>query len=855
MINYDSLFLDSVDPTPSSNNNNRATKIGRTLDQRLEGLREHLLPTVGKTFSLLAKPEENQVATMVAADGTEGSCQHLKADIDKRARAPGRAIGKDFVLHPNRPFVSFLCGGDTKVISDMKKGKSLHYRVNGMISGDESKHALFAEDPRHPRSMLDKIQATVTTTEASRKILKKVKFVKDDNSLELPAPAPTVDKAAELAEMFPGTSVGSAALSNAVSNSNNNSNNAGGGFDAFDAIMNYKVEEEDDEEEEQLPVHQQDSMSEEAGREDSDDFVPDVVKQEVKEIPTLVVRGVTPATVSKKDVEAHFEEATSVREDRKKWLVEFSSAEDRDKALRKLGTSKILYQPISLAVFHGNMEKKKENDSQKKEIKDDKPEESPEAMKERNEREREKKKKDRLEDIESDARKAVRARVISNVKQKILSERFFPLVEKAVDEWESRCTTELKIEEPLKMEKQLPEIKIEPQTTVDGNDNENNNDILNTNDNNNNISMNSQEKGLDLFSMGSFKKKDPLSNYPMSNNQMDPEILKNILQNRKRERDGEEGDVPESSLLGGQSAAQTFANAPHLLEQYNAAMYRRKAWAPNEDDGPDSWENEPLSEEESSEEEELPVYNPEIFQVGEDGYDEEDRRFAEIVTGSTAGREVVQSSGSCRLIPIPDIKQAPKSRARSNLLAKNVGVPEVSATAVQSNTSRGRRLDSRIETGAASSVSLQFNQLKKREKALKFARSRIHNWGLFAMEPIEEREMVIEYIGEVVRQKVADHREKTYEKRGIGSSYMFRVDEDTIIDATEKGNVARFTNHSCNPSSYAEIITVNGQKKIVLYALKRIEPGSEVTYDYKFASEIEKLRCYCGAENCRGYLN
>ncbi len=37
--------------------------------------------------------------------------------------------------------------------------------------------------------------------------------------------------------------------------------------------------------------------------------------------------------------------------------------------------------------------------------------------------------------------------------------------------------------------------------------------------------------------------------------------------------------------------------------------------------------------------------------------------------------------------------------------------------------------------------------------------------------------MVIEYIGEVVRQKVADHREKGYEKRGIGSSYMFRIDE------------------------------------------------------------------------------
>lgn len=41
-------------------------------------------------------------------------------------------------------------------------------------------------------------------------------------------------------------------------------------------------------------------------------------------------------------------------------------------------------------------------------------------------------------------------------------------------------------------------------------------------------------------------------------------------------------------------------------------------------------------------------------------------------------------------------------------------------------------------------------------------------------------------------------REKRYEEEGIGSSYMFRVDHDTIIDATKCGNFARFINHSCN---------------------------------------------------------
>lgn len=51
-------------------------------------------------------------------------------------------------------------------------------------------------------------------------------------------------------------------------------------------------------------------------------------------------------------------------------------------------------------------------------------------------------------------------------------------------------------------------------------------------------------------------------------------------------------------------------------------------------------------------------------------------------------------------------------------------------------------------------------------------------------------------------QVIADMREKRYEDEGIGSSYMFRVDHDTIIDATKCGNFARFINHSCNVSGW-----------------------------------------------------
>jgi len=70
--------------------------------------------------------------------------------------------------------------------------------------------------------------------------------------------------------------------------------------------------------------------------------------------------------------------------------------------------------------------------------------------------------------------------------------------------------------------------------------------------------------------------------------------------------------------------------------------------------------------------------------------------------------------------------------------------------------------------------------------------------------------MVIEYVGQVVRQTVADLREKRYEAVGIGSSYLFRVDGDAIVDATRYGNLARFINHSCNVSLSTYLLTSLG---------------------------------------------
>ncbi|KAL0267027.1 UNVERIFIED_CONTAM: hypothetical protein PYX00_009406 [Menopon gallinae] len=168
--------------------------------------------------------------------------------------------------------------------------------------------------------------------------------------------------------------------------------------------------------------------------------------------------------------------------------------------------------------------------------------------------------------------------------------------------------------------------------------------------------------------------------------------------------------------------------------------------------------------------------------------------------------------------------------------------------------SNQRRLLTAFGTATDSDL-LKFNQLKFRKKQLKFSKSDIHDWGLFAMEPIAADEMVIEYVGQMVRPFLADFREKEYEKKGIGSSYLFRIDLETIIDATKCGNFARFINHSCNPNCYAKIITIEGQKKIVIYSKKDIKVDEEITYDYKFPIEEEKIPCLCGAAQCKGYLN
>uniref|UniRef100_A0A4W5JAM8 [histone H3]-lysine(4) N-methyltransferase n=1 Tax=Hucho hucho TaxID=62062 RepID=A0A4W5JAM8_9TELE len=154
-------------------------------------------------------------------------------------------------------------------------------------------------------------------------------------------------------------------------------------------------------------------------------------------------------------------------------------------------------------------------------------------------------------------------------------------------------------------------------------------------------------------------------------------------------------------------------------------------------------------------------------------------------------------------------------------------------------------------------MAMRFRHLERTSKeAVGVYRSAIHGRGLFCKRNIDAQEMVIEYAGIVIRSVLTDKREKYYDGKGIGC-YMFRIDDFDVVDATMHGNAARFINHSCEPNCYSRVINVEGQKHIVIFALRKIYRGEELTYDYKFPIEdpASKLNCNCGARKCRRFLN
>jgi len=142
-------------------------------------------------------------------------------------------------------------------------------------------------------------------------------------------------------------------------------------------------------------------------------------------------------------------------------------------------------------------------------------------------------------------------------------------------------------------------------------------------------------------------------------------------------------------------------------------------------------------------------------------------------------------------------------------------------------------------------------------------RSPIHGNGVFATAPIARGEEIIEYKGKLLTPDEAD---ALYGDGGeTGHTFLFTLNEKYVIDANQRGNTARWINHSCAPNCRAVVEeSASGdprRDKVKIEAIRNIKPGDELTYDYGIVLDVphtarlKKLwQCLCGAPKCTGTL-
>ena len=135
-------------------------------------------------------------------------------------------------------------------------------------------------------------------------------------------------------------------------------------------------------------------------------------------------------------------------------------------------------------------------------------------------------------------------------------------------------------------------------------------------------------------------------------------------------------------------------------------------------------------------------------------------------------------------------------------------------------------------------------------------RSPIQGLGAFATQRIPSGTTIIEYAG--LRLTPAEMEERYPDDSYEGHhTFLFAIDDTVVIDASVEGNEARFINHSCDPNCDAVI----EEERIWIEAIRDIEPGEELAYDYAYelkerhtAAAKRRYPCNCGARTCRGTL-
>ena len=143
-----------------------------------------------------------------------------------------------------------------------------------------------------------------------------------------------------------------------------------------------------------------------------------------------------------------------------------------------------------------------------------------------------------------------------------------------------------------------------------------------------------------------------------------------------------------------------------------------------------------------------------------------------------------------------------------------------------------------------------------RRNVLEVRPSEIQGFGAFATTRIRKGARIIEYTGQRVSPDEADRRyddDASEHPRVL----LFSVDSRTVIDAGVGGNEAQYINHSCEPNCAA----VTDKGHVFIEALRNIEPGEELLYDYNLTWEEndppdmkQRYACRCGAPSCRGTM-
>ncbi|EGW32759.1 uncharacterized protein SPAPADRAFT_54781 [Spathaspora passalidarum NRRL Y-27907] len=150
----------------------------------------------------------------------------------------------------------------------------------------------------------------------------------------------------------------------------------------------------------------------------------------------------------------------------------------------------------------------------------------------------------------------------------------------------------------------------------------------------------------------------------------------------------------------------------------------------------------------------------------------------------------------------------------------------------------------------------QNQRFQKREyAAVSVFQTELKGYGLRADLEIGEGQFIYEYTGEVIDEATFRQRMVEYDQKSFKHFYFMMLKSDSFIDATVRGSLARFVNHSCNPNAYVDKWVVGDKLRMGIFAKRKIARGEEITFDYnvdRYGAQSQP--CYCGEPNCIKFM-